>query len=90
MFDRYQGGERALLLHIDFQTLNSEQNQAQIAEFVELVTSAGIQVLDLVTSRRSAPHAKFYTGSGIIEQLADLVKLYEADVIIFNHQLSPA
>lgn len=90
MFDRYQGGERALLLHIDFQTLNSEQNQAQIAEFVELVTSADIQVLDLVTSKRSAPHAKFYTGSGIIEQLSELVKLHEADVIIFNHHLSPA
>ena len=90
MFDRYEGGERALLLHIDFQTLNAEQNQAQIAEFVELVTSAGIQVLDLVTSRRSAPHAKFYAGSGIIEQMAELVELHQADVIIFNHQLSPA
>ena len=90
MFDRYQGGERALLLHIDFQTLGAEENQAQVAEFVELVTSAGIQVLDIVTARRTAPHAKFFVGSGIIEQLADLVRLHEADVILFNHQLSPA
>ncbi len=90
MFDRYQGGERALLLHIDFQTMDAEENQAQVAEFVELVTSAGIQVLDLITARRTAPHAKYFVGSGIIEQLTDLVNLHEADVIIFNHHLSPA
>jgi GTP-binding protein HflX len=90
MFDRYQGGEQAVLVHIDFQSLDAETNQAQIAEFVELVTSAGIAVLELLTSRRNAPHAKFYVGTGLADQLADLVQLHKADVIIFNHSLSPA
>ena len=58
MFERYQGGEQAILVHVDFQETDKADNQAQIAEFVELVTSAGIKVLDLVTTRRHSPHAQ--------------------------------
>lgn len=90
MFDRYEGGEQAVLVHIDFQEGDASENQSQIAEFVELVTSAGIDVLDIVATRRNRPHAKFYVGQGIADTIQEQVQLHQADVIIFNHQLSPA
>jgi len=90
MFDRYEGGEQAILVHVDFNSRDKSNNEAQLAEFVELVTSAGLDVLDLVTTRRPAPHAKFFVGTGIIKKIEDLVTLHDAKVIIFNHNLTPA
>jgi len=90
MFERYQGGEQAILVHVDFQESDKADNQAQVAEFVELVTSAGIKVDELLTTRRNAPHKKFFVGTGIADQLKELVSAHQAEVLLFNHNLSPA
>ncbi len=59
-------------------------------EFQELVSTAGIQILDLVRSKRAAPTPKYYVGSGIAEDIAEIVRRHEASVVLFNHELSPA
>ena len=90
MFDRHEGGDNAVLVHVDYSEKAKGDNREELEEFIELVTSAGITILDMVTTKRQVPHAKFYLGKGKTEDLVDTVKMHEADVVIFNHSLSPA
>jgi GTP-binding protein HflX len=87
VFDRPDTGERALLVHIDFPAEN-EREDAQ--EFHELVTSAGVEPVAIVTGTRAQPSARYFVGSGKLEEIADALAAYEADVVLFNHALSPS
>lgn len=86
LFDRPQSGERAILVHIEFpQEIDCEDLQ----EFEMLVDSAGAQRLGVLTGSRPAPNPRFFIGKGKVEELADLVSEFEADLVIFNHALGP-
>ncbi|WP_107851274.1 ribosome rescue GTPase HflX [Oceanimonas marisflavi] len=87
MFERYQGGESAILVHINF-TDDSEREDLEELEL--LADSAGVTTCAVVTSSRAAPQSKFFIGTGKVEELAALVQMHQADVVIFNHSLSPA
>ncbi|TLU65840.1 GTPase HflX [Thalassotalea litorea] len=87
MFDRHQAGEQAVLVHIDFPQENARED---LQEFEMLVSSAGVNALTVVTGRRDTPHPKYFVGSGKAEEVAEAVKMFEADVILFNHALSPS
>lgn len=87
MFDRYQGGERAVLVHVDFPDQNSQED---LTEFVDLTTSAGIEILSIVTTSRSSPQPKYFVGTGKIDEVAQIVADEKADVVLFNHSLSPS
>lgn len=87
MFDRYQAGERAILVHVDFPDENSKED---LQEFEMLVSSAGVQALAVITGKRDKPHPKYFVGTGKVEEVAEAVKLYEANVVLFNHALTPS
>ncbi len=87
MFERYQGGERAVLVHVDFPDQNSQED---LTEFVDLTTSAGLEILGVITTSRSSPQPKYFVGTGKIEEIAQLVADEKADVVLFNHALSPS
>jgi GTP-binding protein HflX len=87
LFDRYEAGEQAVLVHIEFP---QEHNREDLQELEMLVSSAGVNTLAVVQGSRQKPDAKFFVGSGKAEEIAEVVKLFNADVIIFNHELSPS
>ena len=87
MFDRPRSGERAILVHLDFP---QEDNREELDEFRELTVSAGAIPLAVVTGSRRSPHPRYFVGSGKAEEIRDIVKSTEADVVLFNHALSPA
>lgn len=87
MFDRPDAGERAVLVHIEFP---SENDREDVDEFHELVRSAGVEPVALVTGSRSQPSAKFFVGSGKLEEVAEAMRFSEADVVLFNHALTPS
>ncbi|MBU2980137.1 ribosome rescue GTPase HflX [Alteromonas sp. C1M14] len=87
MFDRYEAGEQAILVHINFA---DESSKEDLAELELLVSSAGVDAVDVLTTSRSAPHAKYFVGSGKAEEIAAAVKAHDANVVIFNHALSPS
>ncbi|OKY26842.1 ribosome rescue GTPase HflX [Thalassotalea sp. PP2-459] len=87
MFDRYQAGEQAILVHVDFPDENARED---LQEFEMLVSSAGIESLAVVTGKRDTPHPKFFVGSGKAEEIAEAVACYQANVVLFNHSLSPS
>lgn len=87
MFDRYEAGEQAVLVHIEFP---NEGDREDLQELEMLVSSAGVNALTIVQGSRQSPHAKFFVGSGKAEEIAEIVKVHDADVIIFNHELTPS
>lgn len=87
MFDRYEAGEDAVLVHIDF---FDEDRREELEELKLLVDSAGVREVGVITASRRSPDRKFFVGSGKADELAAMVAATEANVVIFNHALSPA
>ena len=86
-FERPKSGERAVLVHIK---LNSESEPEDPREFEELVISAGGDPVEFLTGSRQSPSAKFFVGSGKLEEISAAVKTADAQLVIFNHNLSPS
>lgn len=87
MFDRYEGGEQAVLVHIYF---SQDRDADDLNEFEALVSSAGVTALQLVTGSRKAPHPKYFVGEGKAQEIADAVQATNASVVLFDHALSSA
>jgi len=86
-FERPRGGERALLVHINFP---HQPDQDDLAEFIELVRSADVEDVELVLGSRVQPSAKTFIGKGKLDELAAQVEALQVDVVLFNHALSPS
>ncbi len=87
MFDRYKAGEQAVLVHVD---LDDEVAREDLEELKLLVSSAGVNTLAVITASRAKPDPKFFIGTGKAEEVQQAVKALEANVVIFNHALSPS
>lgn len=86
-FERPDSGELAVLVHLEF-TQSTDPEDPR--EFEELVLSAGGDPVAFVTGQRTVPHAKYFIGTGKLEELQELVHLHQAELVIFNHTLSPS
>jgi GTPase len=80
------GQATAILVGVDF---NEPLFEAQFAEGVELVLSAGANVVGTVTTKRHKPDSATFVGSGKVEELAAAVAENDASLVVFNHPLSP-
>jgi GTPase len=87
LFDRHEGGELAVLVHVFF---SNEKDTENLIEFESLVISAGIKPVQIITGNRKSPQAKYFVGEGKAEEIAAAVKVSNADVVLFDHTLSPA
>ncbi len=87
MFERHTGGERAIVVQLDL-------GQADVAQSLEevrlLVEATGTILCGEVFGKRQRPDAATFIGKGKVEELAAAVAGFHADVVIFNHDLSPA
>jgi GTPase len=61
-----------------------------LEELEGLAATAGVRVVGQLTQRRDAPDAATYLGHGKVEELARYVAAVDADVVIFDNDLSPA
>ncbi|CAM2732543.1 ribosome rescue GTPase HflX [Legionella worsleiensis] len=87
MFERPQGGERAILVQLALPGVDAEK---ALAEFRELALSAHAELIDCVVGTRATPDAKYYLGKGKAEEVCELVKALDADLVLVNHELSPS
>ena len=87
MFERPRSGERALLVHV---FLADDPDGDDTDEFTELARSAGARVLGAVTARRKAPASKYFVGAGKAEEIRERVAAEDAELVLFNHSLSPS
>jgi GTP-binding protein HflX len=86
-FDRPGSGERAVLVHLN---LSSEREREDPREFEELVLSAGGDPVAYIMGQRDAPHPGTFVGSGKLEEIAACVREHDAQIVMFNHALSPS
>lgn len=86
MFERPQGGERAVLVHLNLHTGFDDES---LEEFKELVISSGAEPVAVVTGSRTVPHPRYFVGTGKAEEIREMVLSKEADVVLFDHDLSP-
>jgi len=87
LFERPDVGERAILVHIEF---SSNTEGEDLGEFVDLVGSAGVEAVATVTGSRNQPSPRLFVGEGKLEEIRQAIQLYETDVVLFNHALSPS
>jgi len=87
LFERPRSGERALLVRIG---LGGPPGKDELSEFEALARSAGAEILDLITGTRRAPDPRLFVGSGKAEELRARVQSKGADLVLFDHALSPS
>ncbi|MFA6164684.1 MAG: ribosome rescue GTPase HflX [Methylobacter sp.] len=85
MFDRPDSGERAVLVHLSLRS-----GQEDLLELKELAKSAGTDPIYVVTGSRKSPDPKYFVGKGKLEELKGVIETYSADIVLFNHPLSPS
>lgn len=78
---------RAALVGVDF---GRGDFAAGLEELSLLAISAGVEPVVNVTCKRSSPDARYFVGSGKVDEVAFEVALHEVDLVIFNHSLTPA
>jgi len=81
------GGESAVLVHIDFR---NPQFHEDLDEFIQLAEAAGLTSDVIITSVRSVPDARFFIGRGKVAEVKQRICNTDADLVIFNHILTPA
>jgi len=64
--------------------------EASLAEFQELARSAGAEVAATILQRRPRPDAATLIGTGKIEEIEAVVASTAADVVLFDHDLTPS
>lgn len=87
LFERPQGGENAILVQISFNAAESAQDET---EFIELARSAGVFVVGIVTGSRQSPDPRYFVGEGKAAEIHELCVSRSANLVIFDHTLSPA
>ena len=70
-------------------SLTALSAEESLAEFRELVTSAGAEIVAEVMQRRARPDPATLIGTGKVEEIAGIAGSTEADLILFDHDLSP-
>ena len=84
MFERAQRGNRAIFLHPMF----SDTGLEQLDEFQELCRSAGVDIVSVVKAPRDRPDARFFVGSGKIDEVAKQVSATSSDLLVVSQPLS--
>ena len=86
-FDRPESGELAVLVHLE---LGDHDQQEDPRELEELVLSAGGDPVAFVFGTRNRPDPGHFVGSGKLEEIRAAVQEHGAELVIFNHALSPS
>ncbi len=63
---------------------------ASLAEFEELARSAGAQIAATLVQRRARPDAATLVGQGKLDEIAGVAASTNADVVLFDHDLTPS
>jgi GTP-binding protein HflX len=86
-FDGAVKKEAVVLVHLDLNV--SDFSEAE-QEFIELVESTGARIATIIHGKRQRPDAKFFAGTGKVEEIRQQVLANHAVLVIFNHDLSPS
>lgn len=81
--------EKALLVGVQVASGPPEDASSLLEELEELVLSLGIPVAERILVKVQKPQAQYYTGTGKAQEICDRAKELGADVIVFDHSMTP-
>ena len=80
--------ERAVLVGIE-RPGSPWSLESSLAELERLADTAGADVAAVTSQRLEAPNPRTFVGSGKAEEVAELARSAEADLVIFDDELTP-
>jgi len=81
--------EKAILVNLATTQREKEEARESMAELAGLASSAGATVIEEIYQYRAGHSPKFFIGEGKVQELSQKVKESGADLVIFDHNLSP-
>ena len=80
--------QRAILVGVD---LNSDKNfEYSVEELRNLAEACNVEVVGLLTQKLERVNSACYIGTGKVDEVALLVEQNDANLVIFNDELSPS
>ena len=87
LIENTQQPERAVLVCVDFGQFDPDQS---LDELEELAYTAGAEVIGRLIQKRDKPDNATFIGSGKLEELKEFCQNNEADLLIFDDELTPS
>lgn len=78
--------QRAILIKVAIK--EKGDMEADLDELESLAKTAGIVTVDRISQFRAKPDSKYYIGSGKIDIIKESIQLNEANLVIFDNELS--
>lgn len=82
--------ERVVLVGIITPDETEEQEKEYLGELAFLVETAGGICIHQFTQKVQRPDIRTYVGKGKLEEICEYVKAEEADIVVFDDELSPS
>ena len=89
MFERVSTDPACVLVHVTVGA-NTQAEDSEREEFIELARSAGLVPQARLDFRRRSPHPRFYFGRGQAEQLRRNCARHSVRLVVVNTDLSPS
>jgi len=90
MQETRQPQERAILVGFCRDSRLRKIEEESLEELAELTTSAGAEVADALIQERPNPDPAYLVGRGKLDEIRESLLLEQANLVIFNEDLSPA
>jgi GTP-binding protein HflX len=88
--DRKQGVQSESAVLVGVELPDNQAARDNLDELAGLVETAGAEVVGRLTQKRQVPDQTTYLGKGKVEQLELMIRATDADVVIFDNNLSAA
>ncbi|HUF13610.1 MAG TPA: GTPase HflX [Longimicrobiales bacterium] len=82
--------ERAILIGAPLKQVPDREVEEHLEELTRLTDTAGVEVLGALVQRLDSPNPKYFIGEGKVKQVKEMAEEREADLIVFDEELSPA
>ena len=83
-------GERAVLVAVRFARYGKGEVEEHLNELAELAQTAQAHVCRQIYQERQQPDRTYFVGRGKVDEIARIIENDEANLIIFDDELSPA
>jgi GTP-binding protein HflX len=81
--------EKAILVHLAIGQKGRTEAEESMAELGSLAMAAGARVVEKIFQHRSRISPRYFIGEGKAEELSRAKEILQADLVIFDHNLTP-
>lgn len=86
MYENNTAPERVIIVSV---FTGKPDDEVSLNELCELTNTVGAEIAAIVTQNRDCPDNALYIGSGKLEEIKQLIKTEQANLLIFDDELSP-